>query len=193
MGIKWLKNKYWSEITREERFFCAHLYFEILKNPKEFIHWLSNKNNLKLNIKSDWEVSFEVCFYRDFIKKLKDDSIKNYNKQNKENYPIKRTFDLCMFSDDTIIIFEAKCQQGFEKRQIESFKKDVYYIKKLIENNIKIYFVSIASSIYYDNFRKYGKDKDLFNIFNAKISWRELNDLYKNSKILKRVDSIYKV
>lgn len=41
MSFSYLNNKKWSQITRDERFFCAELYFEIKKDPAMFLNWLA--------------------------------------------------------------------------------------------------------------------------------------------------------
>lgn len=113
MGFDYLDKKNWIDITREERFFCAYLYFDIKKDVNNFINWLNEntldpkyndkKIHLGLDVKQEWDVGFEVCFYRDY---------KHQNRESvQKDYSPKRTFDLCLFSPDTIIIIEAKVQQ----------------------------------------------------------------------------------
>jgi len=152
----YLGNKSWSQITREERFFCSHLYYSILNKGKEFINWLNdnlknNNNNLKLNPDKEWEIGYEVCFYRDYIKAM-DSSIKQYNKDKEKDYPQKRTFDLCLFSEDQIIIIEAKVQQGFSTKQINEIQKDKILVKQLLSefnyDNVKSETILLYSSGY---------------------------------------------
>ena len=91
MGFDYLDKKNWIDITREERFFCAYLYFDIKKDVNNFINWLNEntldpkyndkKIHLGLDVKQEWDVGFEVCFYRD------------YKHQNKE-YLFKRIIPL---------------------------------------------------------------------------------------------------
>jgi len=55
MGLSYLKNKNWSEITREERYFCAELYFAIKGNETDFVKWLN---------------TFEISDSRKFVKEV---------------------------------------------------------------------------------------------------------------------------
>lgn len=112
-GLQYFGNKNWAEITREERYFCSHLYHSIIGKEKEFVKWLNEnlkpEGKLKLDESNIWEVSFEVCFYRDFLKS-QNKSVKTYERKNGDFYSQKRTFDLCLFSADEMIIIEAKAQ-----------------------------------------------------------------------------------
>jgi len=154
----YLKNQSWSQITREERFFCSHLYHSILNREKDFVKWLNenlnyNKadNKIELNPNKDWEIGYEVCFYRDFLK-LKGKYIKTYLGKNGKPFPQKRTFDLCLFSEDQIIIIEAKVQQGFSTKQVGDIKEDSKLIKKLLGefnySNVKSDTIFLYSSRY---------------------------------------------
>ncbi len=126
---------HWLSITREERFFCSHLYHSILGREKEFVKWLNEKLNLQGDVQfnpvKDWEVNFEVCFYRDFLKS-KGETIIDYNRKHQTTYPQKRTFDLCLFSENEIVIIEAKVQQGFSLKQIEEIDLDEELVKQLL-------------------------------------------------------------
>lgn len=62
MGFAYLNDKNWTDITRDERFFCTELYVVIKKDTKGFVKWLSKKiPNLPVDDKN-YEVGFEVCF-----------------------------------------------------------------------------------------------------------------------------------
>ena len=130
MTLNFIQSK-WQDITREERFFCSHLYHSIINREKEFIEWLINNTTLKLNLNSNWEVGYEVCFYRDLIHhwKTQGKTILNDN-----TYSLKRTFDICMLSNEQIVIIEAKAQQGFHGDQLRDFEKDKQDIKNLLSS-----------------------------------------------------------
>ena len=49
MGFNYLNGKKWADITRDERFFCAHLYFEMQKDLKPFLNLLVTKNIISAN------------------------------------------------------------------------------------------------------------------------------------------------
>lgn len=105
--LKYFGNKSWSDITREERYFCAELFFDIKNNIKAFIYFLNKRFKTNYNIDQHWEVGFEVCFYRDFL-------FDKGNKVRETEYSDKRTFDLCLFSNKEILIIEAKADQKFD-------------------------------------------------------------------------------
>ena len=117
--MEYLNGKTWDEITREERFFCAELFYELKKNPKPFL------DICKLNSNQKYEIGFEVCFYCDILKA--------YEMENNEYFSPKRTFDLVLFSDEKIHIFEAKSHQGFKNEQLKDIIKDPDEIRKLFE------------------------------------------------------------
>ena len=110
MGLPYLKNKKWSQVTRDERFFCAHLYNLILKRGiPEFLSFINNTYKTDLTESCYWEIGYEVCFYRDLW---------HLHGRKTELYSPKRTFDLCLFSEKTIVIIEAKADQQFDLNQL---------------------------------------------------------------------------
>lgn len=177
--ISYLHNKNWIDFSREERLFCAHLYFDIKKNVKRFIEFLNLKNDsIKNDIHAEWEIAYEVCFYRDWLKNI------NQSIKDKPDYPQKRTFDLCLFSENKIIIIEAKAQQGFQSTQNESFEKDIKIIQKMFaefkpETKISIEYCFLGQSKNVD--KEYALDVQY------KISWKEIFELY-NDSIYNRAD-----
>jgi len=174
MGFTYLGGKNWLDVTREERLFCSYLYWDIKDKEKDFILWLNENTDLELRVDDKWEVGYEVCFYRD-LKKMKGESIRG------TEYSPKRTFDLCLFSEDTIVIIEAKVQQGFDESQVKVFEKDRHDIRRITRKNIEVLVVALASSKYFDNYNRYGKHNILAK-FDALITWEQMNDLYNNSR-----------
>jgi len=201
MGLEWLNNRSWLDISREERLFCAHLYFDIKGKEKKFVKWLSNElKSLKCNPDADWEVGFEVCFYRDYLfeKRYK---IREYNKklsdENNKKYSEKRTFDLCLFSDEQIIIMEAKAQQGFEVKQMKSFKDDKMDVSNILKGNgntVGVNLIGICSSVYCNNLKQYG-NQNILNPFDGVITWKDISSakmFQRNENIYKKADELYK-
>jgi len=183
MGFAYLNQKNWSDITREERFFCAHLYFELLKNITPFLKLLAGNKIIKetLAVENLWEIGFEVCFYRDFIYKI------GFNGQHEigktpYHHLGKRTFDLCLFSEKQIIIIEAKAQQGFDTKQLESFKSDIETVRQLLGENIDIKLIGLVAARYRP---KEETKKNFASIFN----WQQLYECYKNDLFLKAEDT----
>jgi len=170
MSLKYLKNNSWSKITREERYFCSHLYHHILKKEKPFVKWLNQILNTNFPVNNNWEMAFEACFYRDYYK---------LHKKKLPEELRKRTFDLCLFSNNHIIIIEAKVQQGFKGEQLNSFIEDEKRLTKLLKNhNVKISKILLYSHKY-----KFDINKFKLTTKNPKfyeITWKDLYKEYKN-------------
>jgi hypothetical protein len=181
MGLKYLNGKTWAEVTRDERFFCQHLYSRIQqKGVPEFIDALNRIAGLQLPRDVEWEPGFEVCFYRDFRKHM-DKSV--------EPHSNKRTFDLCLFSEDHIVIIEAKAQQGFEgdPRQVKALKNDKKWVRELTEVE-HVFVIALASSQYLGE----PKRKHLDSPFDGEpITWKELAEHFDGDDVLRRADNIY--
>lgn len=178
------ENKKWSEITRDERTYCAELFFEIRNaGAFSFVKFLNDHTSLALPTDKSWEIGYEVCFYRDYLKAL--------NKPvNPSKYPQKRTFDLCLFGECDVVIIEAKAQQGFTAKQNEEFSKDVERMEEILGLKGHVHVIALASSVYYNNLEKYGyKLPELFS-GNA-ISWAEIAEWCSND-FVKQADGIYK-
>lgn len=203
MGFSYLKDKQdpsggpqlWSDITRDERYFCAELYFDIKQDLKEFLKWLK-KRGVAISdkeIKDEWEIGFEVCFYRDYVKVIGDENNQKSIRRTKRKYSQKRTFDLCLFHEDRMIIIEAKAQKGFGTDQNEEFRKDIRNVLHILEKkdaDFKVEVVALASSRYLKNKGdRGGLDK---SIFSGQISWDDLYQSFKKNPAYLRADSIYK-
>lgn len=174
------ENKMWIKITREERFFCSELYHDIKKDINGFIKFLNENCNVKLDENSYWEIGYEVCFYRDFLK-AKGNSIKKFNNDNLDKnpkairFPPKRTFDLCLFSNEKIVIIEAKADQKFKDRQLKDLREDVtIYLPEILKNSltkIQVDAVLLSSK----------KDQSILTGFeNKRIYWDQLAEFYVN-------------
>lgn len=190
MGFKYLDGENWINISREERLFCAHLYWRIRNKKHNFIKWLNDNKSLGLDKNCEWEVGYEVCFYRDYFK-LKNKLIKN------SGYSQKRTFDLCMFSENRILIIEAKVQQGFKIKQVEDIEKDIESIEKLLRKSlgfdIDVKLIALVSSKYYDNLKKKDKNgvKSILDEFSTIITWKDMDKLFEGD-IFGKADEKYK-
>ena len=184
MGFSYLQDKNWLEITREERLYCAFLYWDIKDREKDFISWLDINHDLQLDCDAEWEIGYEVCFYRDLLKS-RGESV------NPTQYSSKRTFDLCLFSEEAMVIIEAKVQQMFKESQIRTFQKDRDDIPKIAGKKIDTKIIALASSKYYENYEKFGQN-DMLTNFDACVSWTEIYDLYNQRDIYKQANDIYK-
>lgn len=174
MTLSYFKGSSWNNITREERFFCQHLYQRLISQQiPEFLNLVEIKGDIsqKHHI---LDVGFEVCFYRDYTKHFQ---------MPLTGFSPKRTFDLALFSDNAIFIIEAKAQQGHSPSQVTSFTTDLMQVQNLTKVPF-VYLVSLTSS-------KYKIPQGLRNMFNAHITWSEIAEIYQNDDIFKRADDIY--
>ncbi len=66
MGFEYLNGKFWSQVTRDERFFCQRL-FELIKSETagSFVRYLCETHNLVVPVEGEWEVGFEGSFWED--------------------------------------------------------------------------------------------------------------------------------
>ena len=191
-GFSYLGGNRWSDITRDERFFCQRLYTKIENNVGKFINHINDKTKLNLPLDVDWEPSYEVCFYRDlwYYNKKLDKKIKLHSP--------KRTFDLCLFSENRIIIIEAKAQQAFDKEQMELFKKDFEHIQEIAQNVTNHSIDCIVLGLVSNKYSKYLKENKIDFSFERGIfdpskmlNWEELSELYDNDPVLKRADEVF--
>ncbi len=225
MGHEYIfDKKAWIEITREERLFCSHLYHKINtpERAKEFINWINTikspvkefNNQNSLNSNDDWEASFETCFYRDLLKshgfgvKEKFEDLKKIENigSNAVNL-IKRTFDLVLFSNDTILIIEAKAAGKLDSKQFKEFEIDEKLICGVFEflkiKPPQIVFYILASNKYYIS-KAFTSPRGIGKIniidkqkkgdckINGLISWKQLFDSEEFSdSIFKRAEEVY--
>ena len=192
MGFSYLKDKEgvelnWHDVTRDERTFCAELYFVIKQDVLQFVKWLDEKVSLQLTedeLKSEWEIGFEVCFYRD-VRKLQNNPVKG------SGFSQKRTFDLCLFSENRIIVIEAKSQTGFGGDQNDEFDKDPENILKLLNrtpNDLLVNVVGLASSRYLNS----PKRKELPECFAGRsFSWSDVFHAYCRRQVFLDADNCY--
>jgi hypothetical protein len=182
--MSYLRNK-WESITREERYFCLILFEKIRQNPIDFVFFLNNELKTNFDVNQEWEAGFEVCFYRDYLKSI-GKGVKN------SGYPQKRTFDLCLFSENNIIIIEAKCQTMFKDSDVKSLIKDKKMIPQILYREIKVEVIGLGSSIYIKNLPKYGRNVAIKTFFKDNlISWFRLSETYKEP-IFEKADKVYK-
>lgn len=234
MGFDYLKGNYWKDITREERLFCSHLYHKINEpsKTKQFIKWLNNaespikgfKNYLSLDEDTEWEVAYESCFYRDLLKFYGFGVKEHFNELSLVNNIgedavnlIKRTFDLALFSNDTIVIIEAKASNGLTTKQFQEFEIDERLITGVFEflkiKMPKIIFIILAADKYFKSPsfispKGVGKlnlidkqNKDILNKVDSNlrdckidslISWQQLlnSDIFKD-EMFDRAEKVY--
>jgi hypothetical protein len=174
MSKTYLLNKDWTEITREERYFTAVLFESLRKDIKPFLSLLKRKGiNVEPETPEKYEPAFEICFYRDLLFA--------YDKGIRSSlYPVKRTFDLAIFSENHIILFEAKANQSFSTKQLDDFKKDKRLITQLLhelgKECPKIDLVVIFSDKYTPTDETLPKDDF------SRIKWSEIAEKYNDNQ-----------
>ena len=180
-GISYFGGKLWSEITREERVFCAALFGRAAVDPALFARWLTAQSALCLEASDYWEIGYEVCFYRDML-------FQRGASVRPSSFSPKRTFDLCLFSDRVIIIVEAKVFQCFEAKQGAHFSRDREQIKALLGQDVDVRLVALGSSRRL-NQRVWDVRPAALQPFDGYITWLQVNELFPDP-LFARADSI---
>jgi hypothetical protein len=177
--------KTWNQITREERAFCAALYQHIKADPNAFVSILREELHLDLDPKAYWDAGYEVCFYRDMLHSRQAP-------KRASGFSLKRTFDLALFSERAIIVIEAKADQPFTADQAASFKADRSAIQKLLGREIPVHLVALASSTYFDAYKRFGSGPALEPFAGAHLTWKCVAEHYNRDPLLLRADDLYR-
>jgi hypothetical protein len=183
MGPKYFDGLSWNNITREERAFCAELFFCIREHPESFVRFLFDETCLPSVLPGPWDTAYEVCFYRDFLH--------GSAPKQKQEFSPKRTFDIALFSDEAIIIIEAKAAQLFTTHQATSFSKDLKDIPCLLKRSIPIYLIALGSRTYFENYKQAGRSKALAPFKNRHLTWEAVNRRYSNVPLFERACEVY--
>ena len=190
-GIPWLGgHKGWWQVSREERFFCAELYRIVHGQEPMFVEFLNKERRMGLDESADWELAYEVCFYRDW------NQFRETQGHDPEPTPsTKRTFDLVLFSALQVVLFEAKAQQPYDLSQLCDLRRDREAVLDCIRQSPgvvapKILTLGIKSSRY----RPRDSTLTCFNF--SPINWCELAkwctwDL-RAQEVFGRADWIYR-
>jgi hypothetical protein len=179
MTIDYLDGVSWADWSREERMFCAVLYEHARKDPAGFASWVIDTAPIELAPAGDWDLGYEVCFYRDYLKR-KDRSARG------EDYPFKRTFDLCLFGEQAIVVIEAKVCEGFSTHQNIDFEADKTLIRRALgRDDIAVVVVPLAGSDYLANAKS-----STLGVFTGSLSWRQVLAKYPDP-ILERAEGMY--
>ncbi len=224
MSLSYLNNRTWATISREERVYCAELYLEMRHDVYPMISLLNKTLGAKPSIcvepKEDaqWEAGYEVCFYRDIFAEWQIGEINKMigtpassegatvlvgsSQRSRQFFPQKRTFDLCLFSEDAIIVFEAKAHQHFYESQLSDLEWDKQFgiraalttlasLSGRIEQDVHLpvpVVIGLMSSSYYNELVD-TEDKSILDRFDGCITWEELYEAYKNA-LFRRADKL---
>ncbi len=195
-GPCWLNEKTWGQVTREERYFCAELFSVIRQDFRRFVKFLNlpdhkvGKTNRTmhwpiLETETNWDPAYEICFYRD---------IGFYRNSGKNGtipageFSQKRTFDLALFSNEAIILIEAKVHQGFDGKQLGHLNSDRRNVSKWTKvPEEKIFLVGLISSEYHPRC-KTQKHFDLIITWSGLACW--YGDDHRAKQIFSRANSV---
>jgi hypothetical protein len=175
-GLSWLKGKSWSEVTRDERTFCAELYFLARADLPKFIGYLNDTYGADLDMSANWEIAFEAKLYRD--------ERHLYRRGRDKSNPDHRAFDLVLFSNDDILIIEAKAQQGFDMEQLDEFQKAPDRVKRLTGVG-RARLSPLVSSRYSP------KQNTKVRFTGPYLTWKALASFYDDNPVLRRADEVY--
>lgn len=179
--LPYLHGRTWASITREERFFCAELYFVLRRLPtlRPFIAWLNAQGNAQQLPEDDlWDVGYEVCFYRDHIHafgfggttSIRDKVVPDTDLP----FMVKRTYDLALFHSGHLVIIEAKAQQGWDRKQLDSLGRDRKDVKAMFKGKgqpeIEVHAILLAQKKHLAPMR----DKQGVGSFTHLISWDQV-------------------
>ncbi len=121
-----------------------------------------------------FEPGFEVCLFRDLQK------VNNPIKIGNKEFSLKRTFDLVLFSETLLIIVEAKANQQFHKKQLESIHNEEINIKRFLSGIYDykcpdVLLIALISEKYHP------KDETKSQFANHIIFWNEIANYYPDS------------
>lgn len=180
MGIPYLMNQPWTSWTRDERFFCSVLYSHARHDAAGFANRLIDTASLTLPPQSSWELGFEVCFYRDYMWHMGGKTAA------RAGLPRKRTYDLCLFGDKTLVIIEAKVCDRFSTAQNAEFMDDKRHLKDMLGSQCPdVRIVALASARYLKSARH-----STIDWFDGCLSWDHVADWF-DEPLLRQAASMY--
>ncbi len=195
MGLPYFNDKSWSDITRDERTFCADLYYHLKQtnNVRKFTKALLKKVKIdNIDLSGEIEMAFEVAYYRDVIFNSEYGDGENITRfANKRSIQglLKRTFDLCIFLPNDIIIIEAKAAESLTNKQMTEFIYDKKSIKALHRdlglNEVNVHLIGLVSGEY-----KYSPATE--EIFKKKIiTWENIEEFNVDYKMTESLKTVY--
>ena len=155
------------------------------RKPCQAASWVIEKAGLSLPPADEWDIGYEVCFYRDYLWHLGKSA-------KKSQFSTKRTFDLCLFSERSVVIVEAKVCENFKPKQNRSFLQDAARIKAVLRSpDLEVRTIALASSRYFANASRHGRPATLAG-FDGRLSWKQAAERYGDSLFL-QAECLYKL
>jgi hypothetical protein len=172
----------WAEVTREERYFTGILFHDVLQDSKPLWNLLQRKLKFTPNV-AILDVGYEVCFFRDAYHA--EPKIINKRQRLLE----KQTFDMVLWlSNQSLIIIEAKAQQGFKTEQLKMLCRSREIMLGLSTPDYpmtRILLVGLVSS-------RYKMKESTVRHFDTIIVWNEIAESYPaHTTDYNRADEIY--
>lgn len=184
MALPYLMNKPWTSWSREERLFCAALWEHGRRDAPAFAQWLIDTAGLDLSPTGEWDLGYEVCLYRDFLWQKDGATARSCT------LPYKRTFDLCLFGEATVIVIEAKVCETFKPIQCADFARDAERIRTLEGMaDLDVKLIALASTRYFSNQPKHSPEA--LRVFDGQVSWLQAAQRY-DEPLLLQADRMYK-
>ena len=186
MAYSWNMNRRWAEVTRTERFFVSQLANAISQNFEQFICFLAKETSLHIPESNDWEVSTDVHFFRD--RKKYFDAF-GWSHGCGQSYD-STEFDLVLFSESLLLVFEAKAWSCYSTSQLCNLKTHRSKIEQLFEKRVKVLLIGIHSS-------RYSPSGCTTHYFDGCVTWNALSrayecDLPEHSRHFTRADRTYR-
>lgn len=168
----------WSDSTREERYFTARLFGELINDPAPFWDLLRPRLNISDQVQVE-DQGYEVCMLRDLAFAGVIDRYKDLEKQ---------TFDLVLtLSNNDLVLIEAKAHEPFSLAQLQNAAETHNRLRKdgvHVVNNV--HMAGLHSSKY-DPRNVRAKYPSM-----AMLTWAELARSYSGAEQdLMRADEIY--
>lgn len=167
----------WSDNTREERFFTAMLFSELLKDAQPFWRHLAPRLGERDETRVT-DVGYEVCLFRDLAHANHIPPTAELRKQ---------TIDLVLtVSSASIVLIEAKAHQSFSLEQARNLQLAKVKLLQAGLGVTSVHLVGLHSSRYKPT-RVKEKCSDL--VF---TTWAELRGVYPDiARHIDRADEIY--
>ncbi|MEX0811769.1 MAG: hypothetical protein WD048_06105 [Chitinophagales bacterium] len=191
--------------TREERHFCSYLFAWFLKDKQKNLKLFFENHTHSSGCKMPDDIDYKNCklFYeftaiRELIhfqsKIEKDQSKALKTKERAEDYIFetekgdaqKKKPDLAFYFKDkkTLVLIEAKFEEGFKLGQIEESDKYGEFLKEALPNEIETVVTCILGTEYYiDSIHEaiHKKEDQLPCI--PSISWEKLTEIIEAGEI----------
>jgi len=162
------------------------LYGLAQPHPSDFARLIIQESAIDLDTGGDWDLGYEVAFYRDYLWPTSQTA-------RQRKYPAKRTFDLCLFGNASMIVIEAKVFERFTRHQNDEFASDAQLVNGIPGlEGIKVRTVALASSKYFTNAAIHAKPEAL-EVFDGAVSWATLAGSFDDNRLLQRADALYKM